>query len=255
MKWINALPLLLAFVLYYALFEQFGSIKLKLDTVTGVGLFSYIITYFLIGLPLFAATFLTDRRELIFCSLGLCHSPLRMIGMASLFVLPMYVGGMFFFDFQPVLDWETLAARTLVAGFFEELYFRGFLFGLLFRKTPLGFVPSVVLGALVFGLGHLWQGTDFLNALGVFGVTFLGGVLFAWLYAEWNFNLWLPVFLHTFMNLAWELFEMDHNALGGWGANLLRAITIAAAIIFTLAYKKKRKLPLEVRRERLWLSA
>lgn len=254
MKWFNALIVLVCFGVYYALFEQFGPIKYKLDSVTGIGLLSYILTYFLIGLPIFAGTFLTDKTKFIFCSLGLCENPLRALGIACLFVLPMFVGGAILFDYKPIDDYQSAIAKTIVAGFFEELYFRGFLFGLLFRRTRSGFVPSVVLAALVFGIGHLWQGNGWLDALGVFGITFMGGILFSWLFAEWKFNLWIPIFLHTLMNFAWGIFDMDDNALGGFGANLLRALTIATAIIFTLSVKKRRKEKLEVRRENLWLK-
>ncbi|MEL7123914.1 MAG: CPBP family intramembrane glutamic endopeptidase, partial [Bacteroidota bacterium] len=110
----------------------------------------------------------------------------------------------------------------------------------IFRYTRLGFLPSVLLGALLFGFVHLYQGSEFNEIVGIFLVTFLGGILFAWLYAEWNYNLWVPIFLHMFMNLAWELFSVSSNALGGTYSNIFRAATIFLAIVLTLMYKKRR---------------
>jgi len=38
---------------------------------------------------------------------------------------------------------------------FEEIIYRAFLFGMLYRFTRLGFLPSVFLGSLLFGVAHL----------------------------------------------------------------------------------------------------
>jgi membrane protease YdiL (CAAX protease family) len=124
----------------------------------------------------------------------------------------------------------------------EEYLFRGFLFGILFRKLGWGFVPSSVLGALIFGLGHIYQGSTYMETMGVFFITSIGGVWFAWLYIEWNNNLWVPVFIHILMNLSWALFEISSNSLGGFYANLFRLITIALSIIITIKYNQKKGL-------------
>jgi membrane protease YdiL (CAAX protease family) len=251
-SWPHALVVLVCFGAYHALFTQFAPIKTFLDRFVDIGLVSYVATYVLIGIPVVVGTRIVYPHALTFCQLGFCRSLRSALLLSALFALPMFVGGWLMFRFVPVADWQTLAARTIVAGFFEEIYFRAFLFGLLFRRTPLGFVPATTVGALIFGLGHLWQGDGVTEALGVFAVTFMGGVLFAWLYTEWEFNLWIPIFLHTLMNLAWELFAMDNTALGGSGANVLRATTIAIAIVFTLRYKRRSSQALFVNRATLW---
>ena len=84
--------------------------------------------------------------------------------------------------------------------------------------------------------------------------TFMGAGLFAWLYVEWNYNLWLPVALHFFMNLSWEIFAVSDNALGGLEANLIRGLTVLLAITGTLFYKKKQNIPLAVNRDTLWMK-
>ncbi len=144
----------------------------------------------------------------------------------------------------------SLFHETFLAGFMEEYLFRGFLFGLLFRRCGWGFIPAGVSGALIFGLGHVYQGTTFAQTLGVFLVTAMGALWFAWLYIEWDGNLWIPIFLHSFMNLSWGLFEMSDNALGGWYVNLFRAITIGLSIVITIRYYKNRGL--RIRRHTLF---
>lgn len=139
---------------------------------------------------------------------------------------------------------DHLLTRVVIAGFFEELVFRGFVFGQLFRYARWGFLPAALLTAVAFGSLHLYQGHDLPSALGAFGVTAAGSVFFSWIYAEWNFNLWCVIWLHTLMNLPWIVFSVSASgAVGGIGANILRFGTIAIAIGLTIAYKKRRGYP------------
>src|SRR5690554_2915458 len=239
----------LSFLAYYILFLNFQTIKSRLDTITQQGLTSYILTYLLIGIPIFIGTFLIDKKTSILKSLGLSKNMPTGLWTSILFTLPMFLGGLFFFQFNPEIDMENLIAGTLVAGFMEELYFRGFLFGQLFRKTNLGFIPAVFFGALIFASGHLYQSQNISELIGIFAITFFGAVFFAWLYVEWNYNLWVPIFTHTLMNLSWHLFEVDNSALGDVKANLFRGLTILTAILFTIVYKKNRKKKLTVNRQ------
>jgi hypothetical protein len=152
----------------------------------------------------------------------------------------MFIGGLLFFKFSQNIRIENLIAGTIVAGFMEELYFRGFLFGQLFRNTNWGFIPSILFGALIFAFGHLYQSQNIGELVGIFMITFSGAVFFAWLYVEWNYNLWVPILTHSFMNLSWSLFEIDHSALGDIKANIFRGLTILIAIVFTILYKRNR---------------
>jgi len=165
--------------------------------------------------------------------------------------LPMFIGFAILFDFDTELSLNSILVTVVAAAFFEELYFRGFLFGQIFRYTRWGFIPSILLGAILFGLVHLYQGTEPGEIIGIFLITFMGGILFAWTYVEWNYNLWAPIFLHLFMNLSWGLFAVSDNALGGMYANIFRVITITLTIILTLLYKRRNKIPLEVKRSTL----
>ena len=131
---------------------------------------------------------------------------------------------------------------------------RGFFFGQLFKKTRLGFFPALILSALIFASLHLYQSNDPATMFGIFTTTFLGAGLFAWLYVEWDYDLWLPIGLHFFMNLSWELFSVADNAFGGWSANLIRGLTIVFAVGGTLLYKKYLKIPLAVNRETILIK-
>jgi membrane protease YdiL (CAAX protease family) len=179
---------------------------------------------------------------------------LTAIGAGILFTSPMFIGGLLFFGFNPNIDIQNLIAGTIVAGFMEELYYRGFLFGQLFRNTNFGFIPSIFVGAFIFAFGHLYQSQNLSELIGVFMVTFSGAVFFAWLYSEWNYNLWVPILTHTLMNLSWWLFDMDHSALGDLKANIFRGLTILIAIIFTIFYKRKRNEKLTINRQTLLLK-
>ncbi len=170
---------------------------------------------------------------------------------ALLFSLPMFLGGLGFFEFGREFSIPNLIAGTIVVGFVEELFFRGFLFGQLFKYTKLGFISSIILGAIIFALGHLYQSQDTFELIGIFSVTFMGAILFAWLYIEWNYNLWTPVFLHSLMNLVLHLFEMDQTSLGGMLPNVFRGLTVLLAIIFTIIYKKKKNQDLIITKDKL----
>ncbi len=238
-----------SFAAYYVLFSNFKPIKLWFDTITQQGLVSYVLTYFIVGIPIFLGTYFIDKRTSVTKSLGLSANILTAVWISILFTLPMFLGGLSFFKFSRQIDIENLIAGTLIAGFMEELYFRGFLFGQLFKKTKLGFIPSIFFGALIFASGHLHQSQNISELFGIFAVTFFGAVFFAWMYVEWNYNLWVPIFTHTLMNLSWNLFEVDHSALGDVKANIFRGLTILTAILFTIVYKKIRNEKLTVNRQ------
>lgn len=237
------------FALYLFLKQYFSLIKDWLDGFTQNGLLSYILAYLVIGIPIYVGTYIIYPKLNIFKSLGLYHNPIKPFVIALLFSLPMFLGGLFFFEFNQEISIPNLIAGTIVVGFIEELFYRGFLFGQLFKYTRLGFISSITIGALIFASGHLYQSQDTFELIGIFLVTFMGAFLFAWLFVEWNYNLWIPIFLHTLMNLVWHLFEMDQTALGGMLPNIFRGLTIAVAIVFTILYKRNRNQELIIKKE------
>lgn len=162
--------------------------------------------------------------------------------------LPMIAGYAVIGEFDRELSADEAFTWIFIAGMFEELVYRGFVFGQLFRYARWGFLPAALLAALAFGSLHLYQGHDPVSALTAFGVTALGSIFFSWLYVEWNYNLWSVIWLHTLMNLPWIVFRVSTSgAVGDIGANALRLCTIILAIGLTVAYKRKRGLPTEYR--------
>lgn len=250
--WTITLIVVFAFAAYYAMDLYFREIRAVISSIASDRLLSYVLTYLVVGIPLIGGTMYIHRRISVLADLGLGPGIFRAIAMCFLFTVPMFLGGLLFFTFSRELTLYGVLVSALFAPFFEELYFRGFLFGQLFRYTRLGFIPSVLVGALLFASAHLYQSTDPGTLLGIFGMTFLGGVMFAWFYAEWKYNLWFPVFLHAFMNLSWALFAVSDHALGDLQANIGRVLTIALTITVTVIYRKRRHGGLEINRRTLW---
>lgn len=113
------------------------------------------------------------------------------------------------------------------------------MFGLLFYKMKWGFVPAALLGAIIFGMVHMYQGESVVQTVLIFGITAMGAVWFAWLLVEWGNNLWVPIFMHVFMNMSWVLFDISENAMGGLLSNVFRATTIALTIIYMIRKNKQ----------------
>ena len=245
----------LSFGIYMLLSElYFGPLRTSLDkTINQIGI-SHIITYLLVGIPLFLGTILIHHGKSFLSSLGLDKSIGKGMLVSLIFTLPMFLGFAIVFEPSTEVSVSKILTGVLAAAFFEELYFRGFLFGQLFRFTKIGFIPSIIIGAIIFASAHLYQSQEFWTLVGVFLITFMGAVLFAWIYVEWNYNLWVPIFLHLFMNLSWMLFSVSDNALGGTYANVFRVVTIALAIIGTLVYKRRNGLPLEINKATIWMK-
>jgi uncharacterized protein len=182
---------------------------------------------------------------------GLRANALEAFGLAFVFCLPMLLGYAFFADFKPSITLSGFLIGCVWAAFSEELFYRGFVFGQLFRFGGWGYVTAGLLNALVFGSAHLYQAGDWGSAVGIFTITALGGLWFAWLYIEWGNNLWMPMAMHFFMNLWWETFEAGTDAAGGLMANVFRVATIAFSIVWTVRRKHRIGTGLEITRHRL----
>lgn len=212
----------------------------------------YLVNYAVAGLIPAAALLLLHRPNEIAAAMGVSRGFGTGMLFGALATLPMLVGYACIGSFDREVSADHLLTRVLIAGFFEELVFRGFVFGQLFRYARWGFLPAALLTALAFGSLHLYQGHDWASALGAFAVTATGSIFFSWIYTEWDFNLWSVIWLHTLMNLPWIVFSVSASgAVGGTAANVLRLGTTAVAIGLTLAYKKQRGLPYHINHKSL----
>ena len=242
-------------MLYYLGSTRFKVTMHAINEYVNQGLLSYFLTYVLIGVPIFIGTYVVDKKKNIFASLGLNRNILKGLFWSVVFTLPMFVGGLILYKLRTEGSIPNMIAGTVFAGFFEELYFRAFLFGLIFKHTKIGFIPAIILGAFVFATGHLYQSVDVNTQIQVFIITFLGAGFFAWLYVEWEYNLWIPILLHTLMNASWMIFDMSEHAAGNLYANILRGLTICFAIVGTLIYRHKTGKKIAVNKHTVWMKS
>lgn len=189
------------------------------------------LTFFLV-VPVVAMAILYGWKNLP-QELGLDQGFLRGLGFAFLATMPMLIGYAVVSGFEWSITTNSFLYGCVQASFAEEILFRAFLFGLLYRKAGWGLIPATIIDGLVFGAVHVYQGDTVMEAGMVFAVTALGAGWFSWLFKEWGWNLWVVVFLHFFMNFYWTGFQMADNAAGGLWANVFRVITIVFTIVVT----------------------
>jgi uncharacterized protein len=190
-------------------------------------------------IPTLLVLFVFHKPTEILGELGLNKDFLKGLRYAFLFTLPMLIG---YFLMGQYNNEQTLTENILKAfkdSFREEVFFRAFLFGQLFRQVKIGFIPAVLINGLIFGLLHIYQAHTLTESMGIFAITFAGAIWFAWLYIEWKENLWLPIFMHFFMNFYWHLFSTEKSAMGGLMLNLPRALTITLSIYLTIKIAHK----------------
>lgn len=187
---------------------------------------------------LFAAALAGPRGALEL--LGLARGAARGLAVAAALTAPLAIGYALAFPLaahaSPALEFGRTA---VLPGIAEEVLYRGLLFGVLYRVAGWRFLPAALLGAVLFGGAHLYQGRDWQEAAFVFGLTAVGGLWFAWLYVEWRFNLWLPIGLHVLMNAYWTAFDVSDNANGPWWTTALRLGVIALSIVVTVVVARR----------------
>lgn len=184
-------------------------------------------------------------------SLGLNRSMLTglKVGLAGTALLP--IGYALIAPWAPPDDILVVAVRgSVLPGVAEEVLYRAFLFGFLFRFVGWGFLPAALVGAMLFGGAHLYQGEALADSAAIFAITALGALWFAWLYVEWGYNLWVPAAFHVLMNLYWELFAIADTALGPTAAIVLRLAVIVVSVVITVMVARRQGRRLTVRGQR-----
>lgn len=170
--------------------------------------------------------------------LGLSVSPLRPLAVSFVACSPMLIG---FAIFAPLNDEFTIRDALLYSGIFpfaEEVLFRGYAFGQFYRRAKLNLWVAAAAVGFVFGALHLGnasvQNLPLSGEIGTVAIISIGGVLYAWLYAKWDNNLWVPFGMHLFMNLWWDVFNVAESPLGGWFPNAMRLLTVILIIVLTI---------------------
>jgi len=162
--------------------------------------------------------------------------------------LPFWISSAISGSVSADLDLRGLLFTALLFPFAEELVFRGF--GFVFPRRGLGWPAALacLIQALCFGAIH-WlgmRGSD--QALAVFCMTFLGGIVFAVLDALNDYTLWSGLVFHCSLNAAWSVFDLS-GASGGWGwiNNLLRLACAIVAVIVLWRVRRRHDEALHVK--------
>lgn len=95
----------------------------------------YILHYLIAGIIPAAALLLLHRPDTILYRLGLTHGFGRGLLFGVLSTVPMFAGYAVIGSFNRETPPDHMFTFIVVAGFFEELIFRGFVFGELFRTA------------------------------------------------------------------------------------------------------------------------
>ncbi|MBO7463588.1 MAG: CPBP family intramembrane metalloprotease [Bacteroidales bacterium] len=195
---------------------------------------------FLLGcIILVPAIWIISGKQNVLKAWGLSEGIVKALIFSLVCVLPMLLCGVVFGRFE--YSFDTFIAKAFTAGVVEEAVYRGFMFGMLFRFCNWGFWTAALPTAVIFSVGHFYQADDFLGCLMVFGVTAFGSIFFSWLYTAWKYNLYVPMFLHIFMNTVWGMLPIDgvDNSVGNIAANTGRVLTLLLAVIITCWYRKR----------------
>lgn len=240
----KALIIITIFVFCHFIMRQFwgegwSSWLSNIDNQTDV-LFIPAKFVFLYG-PLVIAAIVLFKQDKLFETVGLNSEGFTNYTLAAvLCCVPMTLGYAFLSN-ELNLSISAIITGSIYAGFFEEVIFRGALFGVLFKYCRWGFIPAALISSVIFGMGHIYQGNDPLSVLMAVTVTTIAGTWFAWLYCECGYCIWFPMWMHILMNAAYGVFGMSGGAAGDLQGNLFKAIAIVLSIVYVEMLIKKGK--------------
>lgn len=205
------------------------------------GTFAYSLTKHLLScvIPVITVLIVCKGKNFLECW-GLRRDFLKGCAVGLLCCVPMLVCNLI--SGHVVFSLEKLFLGAVFPGLFEELVYRGFLFGILHRYCNWRFIWAALPAAVIFTLGHFYQAHDFVTGLQVFCVTGLGSLFFSWLYMKWDNNLWVPISFHISMNAIWVLIPIAGatTSAGNMTANIGRLLTVVLAIALTIFCASKR---------------
>ncbi len=206
------------------------------------GSFTYSLTKHLLScvIPVITILIVCEGKNILECW-GIRRHFLKGWAVGLLCCIPMLVCNLI--AGHAVFSLEKLFLGAVFPGLFEELIYRGFLFGILHRYCNWHFVWAALPAAVLFTLGHFYQSHDLVSGLQVFCVTALGSLFFSWLYIKWDNNLWVPIAFHISMNAVWTLIPIvgAETSVGNLTANIGRLLTLILAVALTVFCAKQRR--------------
>ena len=154
--------------------------------------------------------------------------------------LPMLVLGLLSDSFTP--SRVEVIHGAISPGLTEEIFYRALLFGLLVQMGRTPMITTAVVTGIVFGLAHIDitpdEGETIVGQLNLWNALIaLGGFMYAWLYFESRWNLWVVIALHAGMNLWWDMFDLSVTPLGGWGATISRIAAVGLVVFFVVGLR------------------
>ena len=218
------------YFLGYCIFGKDTWNAMNPDLQISILLYSQIVIALVVTAVLF--------KKIPFEFVGLKKDVLRGFAIAFLCTLPMFIGYGYKAGFHTDINLLGVHKDMMLAGFFEEFMFRGFIFGILFFYCGWGFIPAVFIPSFFFGIGHLYQAEHLSDGIQIFLFTSLGGAGFAWIFVMWR-SLWMVLFLHGFMDLAWDMFDIQTNVMGSLYANIFRFTTLGLAVYLSAREGKR----------------
>ncbi|WP_294274315.1 CPBP family intramembrane metalloprotease [uncultured Chryseobacterium sp.] len=246
---------ILGFSIYYFFdLYSFKTIQNFVKETTGSKAIAHATAYVITLIPLLITQKILAPEKKITFLLSLDKSILKGGFIAFIGTLPMLIGYLYFFNIVQKVDVQSLFINTISSAFFEEIIFRAFLIGTLFRLTRLGFISALLFGSLLFAQAHLYQSNDTTELIEIFLITFLGSALFSWVYIETDFNLWTAIFLHFFMNIYWEIFNVAENVSGNWYGNVFKALSVLLIIALSIYRKQKGKTTFQITAKNLFIK-
>ncbi len=203
--------------------DRFNSLPDNLLLVDGLILsLCFLSTYYLSGFSFLG------MLEMLGLSKGFSQGFL----FAFIAALPHLLGQQYLHGFNKSVSFSDIWFMGIRPGYFEEIFFRAFLVGLLARYAGVPGIIPLILSSFLFGLGHLYQAHSFSESIIVFLTAFGAGTGFYLYYKYANWNLWFPLFLHSFMDIATTISNFSGNITMGGTDNIFRGATILSGILF-----------------------
>lgn len=194
----------------------------------------WLVFFFLYAIvaPLLVMSLVGGGVRQIVGDLGVLRNPFPALLFGLVVTAPALVGFALKLPLSASLSITGLLMDSLFYPLVEEIFFRGFLFGQLYKRAGWSFWPAALTPAATFALSHLYQSQDPAEIAGILAITALGSVVFSYIFIQWGGNIWAPFAGHALLNLYWSVFAVDDTALGGTYANALRFAAIALAVVF-----------------------